>query len=188
MRIFKVKPVKKTETTPAVANRHNATVKGLDKGLIAKKMRDNPTPSEALVSQLLTKAGIRFKSQSVMLGYIPDFYIKLSKTVLEVDGPIHLRRVDYDAHRDAVFVQNGFNVFRVTNHRVETEPDAVIQELRNHINHWALQKALTRQADRRKNQAKPKSKKAKRSNNKVEKWQDVRRLNKDHLFVWFHHF
>lgn len=131
------------------------------------------------MAELLTDARIQFKSQAVMLGYIPDFYIKQSKTILEVDGEIHLSRREYDRTRDAAFVANGFNVFRVPSWRLTKEPEQVISELRQHISQWSITKLIVKQVGRAERKGKKRGKKGNR--NTLERWQDVPKLNRDHL-------
>jgi very-short-patch-repair endonuclease len=50
--------------------------------------------------------------------YIADFYNSRFKLVIEVDGPIHLLKKEYDANRDLVMQYWGFNILRFTNEEV----------------------------------------------------------------------
>jgi very-short-patch-repair endonuclease len=49
----------------------------------------------------------------VIAGFIVDFYCHQAKLVVEVDGPIHDLRSDYDTARDAVLTDTGLRVVRV---------------------------------------------------------------------------
>ncbi|WP_461449996.1 DUF559 domain-containing protein [Mucilaginibacter sp.] len=50
--------------------------------------------------------------------YIADFYSANFKLVIEVDGPIHLLKKEYDANRDLIMQSWGFNILRFTNDEV----------------------------------------------------------------------
>ena len=65
----------------------------------AHAMRHAPTPSEAVLFRLLSgrKLGVGFKRQVPIGGYIADFVASSARLVVEVDGPVHLRRGGADA-------------------------------------------------------------------------------------------
>lgn len=93
----------------------------------AKEMRANPTPSEAMLWQRLVsrRLGLKFRQQAIVRGWIVDFWCPAAKLVVEVDGPIHEGRVEYDQNRDAVMGEMGIEVLRVTNREVEEDLDGV---------------------------------------------------------------
>lgn len=61
--------------------------------------------------------------------YIADFYCAEYKLVIEVDGPIHLLKKDYDANRDIVMKEWSFKIFRFTNDEVMYEIDNVMTQI-----------------------------------------------------------
>lgn len=77
---------------------------------------------QRLVSRRL---GLKFRQQAIVRGWIVDFWCPAAKLVVEVDGPIHEGRVEYDQNRDAVMGEMGIEVLRVTNREVEEDLDGV---------------------------------------------------------------
>lgn len=61
------------------------------KFLWAKQKRRNPTPAEAALWQAIRRKtlGVRVRRQSVIVGFIVDFYIPAAKLIVEVDGSYH---------------------------------------------------------------------------------------------------
>lgn len=153
------------EAKPTNVNR----TKQRNKEAFAKKMRDNPTPTEKMMRDLLIEHEIRFKSQVVMLGYIVDFYFKHAKAILEVDGLIHAKREAYDEHRDQVFRDNGFRVLRIYANRLIKEPQKVIDEVKAYLKRGRAKKRVHKNINRKK------------LVKQVTNWQDVPKLSKEHL-------
>ena len=84
----------------------------------ARRMRRNPTPSEARVwGWLKTRpiGGFRWKRQEPMWNFIADFWCPKLKLVLEVDGSRHhdLRVAAADRHRKVVLESHGISVVSV---------------------------------------------------------------------------
>jgi very-short-patch-repair endonuclease len=104
-----------------------------DKALFARYMREHPTATELLMAQMLGRLGYNYKFQVVMLGYIPDFYIRRHKLVLEVDGDVHKNRQAYDATRDQAFRSRGFHVLRIHARELLDNPDLLESSLQKRI-------------------------------------------------------
>jgi very-short-patch-repair endonuclease len=51
------------------------------------------------------------------------------KLVIEVDGPIHNFKKEYDANRDLVMKQLGFVVLRFTNNEVLAQVDVIVEKI-----------------------------------------------------------
>jgi len=51
----------------------------------------------------------------VIDGFIADFYCHAARLVIEIDGPVHDRQIEYDRERDLVLMGRGLRVLRVTN-------------------------------------------------------------------------
>jgi len=85
-------------------------------------MRRTMTRSEALALAVLKRLGVKVKAQ-VVIGqfYIADFIGADRPFVLEIGGPTHIGREDYDARRDALFTAAGFTVIRVRNENVSED-------------------------------------------------------------------
>ncbi len=91
----------------------------------AKAMRENMTPAEKTVWELLKSnnlLGLRFKPQHPIDIFIADFYCHQLKLVIEIDGGIHksVDQKEYDIGREAELDHWGIKVIRFTNEEVET--------------------------------------------------------------------
>jgi very-short-patch-repair endonuclease len=94
---------------------------------LSRDLRRHMTPAEqklwgALRGRRL--AGLRFRRQQVIDGFVADFYCDAARIVVEVDGGIHAEQQGYDAARDEILAGRGLHVIRVTN-------DDVIERLPN---------------------------------------------------------
>lgn len=101
----------------------------------ARRLRQNPTPAEAVLwRRLKGKAlGVKFRRQHPIMGWIADFYCPKARLVIEVDGPSHSSdeaQVD-DAYRDWVMETKGIVVFRITNEQVLEATDRTIETIRS---------------------------------------------------------
>lgn len=96
------------------------------KVLFARKMRKAPTPAEEILWERLRMrrlGGYKFRNQSVILGWIVDFYCPAAKLVVEVDGGYHdiPEQKRKDAYRaDCMRRQCGLRTIRFTNEDVLT--------------------------------------------------------------------
>lgn len=98
---------------------------------IATKLRNNPTKAEELLWQYLRNRrlmGKKFLRQHPIIHqtalnehffYIPDFYCSELKLAIELDGGIHLKRIEHDKHRDEVLNSLGVEVLRIRNEELE---------------------------------------------------------------------
>lgn len=95
--------------------------------LFARELRKNQTPQEVVVWEMLRKrkfSGYKFLRQHPIFYkedkdwiefYIADFYCNKLKLVIEVDGKIHAKKIDYDIERDARLAAKGLKVVRIKN-------------------------------------------------------------------------
>ena len=84
----------------------------------ARTMRVKPVELEKLFwSEVRNRklAGYKFKRQYLIGRYIVDFVCLEHKLVVELDGPFHAARVQYDAERDTFLEAQGFRVMRFPN-------------------------------------------------------------------------
>jgi 5-methyltetrahydrofolate--homocysteine methyltransferase len=99
-----------------------------DEKLFVFELRDHPTQAEIALWELLRKkrvGGFRFRFQHKIGPYIADFYCPAASLVIEVDGPIHRNRREYDTNRTAWLQSIGLKVIRFSNEEVLTQPDQV---------------------------------------------------------------
>ncbi len=95
-------------------------------------MRRHMTPSEARLWQRLRAGrldGFHFRRQQVIGPFIADFYCHQADLVVEVDGSVHQKQVEYDLARDRYLQERGLRVLRFTNQDVERNLEAVLTEI-----------------------------------------------------------
>src|SRR6476469_2038943 len=83
----------------------------------AREFRRAPTLAERVLWQELRGrrlAGLRFRRQQIIDGYVVDFYCHEAGLVVEVDGPIHDTQREQDAVRDEYIIANDLRILRVT--------------------------------------------------------------------------
>ena len=103
------------------------------KKLAAKMSRNQTWPEKILWARLRLFKNPRFRKQSILMGYIADFWCPSAGLVIEVDGSVHLTRKSYDANRDAVLLQKGIQTMRFTASEVNTNPAAVVALIMNRV-------------------------------------------------------
>jgi len=94
-------------------------------------MRRCATPAEELLWHRLRRdqLGVRFRRQTVIGRFIVDFYCPARALVVEVDGPVHDERGDFDAERERMLAARGVSVVRVRNEEVFENLDAVVRRI-----------------------------------------------------------
>ena len=98
----------------------------------AWEFRRHPTDAQRILWQSLRAgrlSGFHFRRQQVIDGFIVDFYCHAAGLVVEVDGPDHQDRADYDAERDRVLAARGLRILRVTNDEVRRNLPAVLTRI-----------------------------------------------------------
>jgi len=101
-----------------------------EKKLFARRMRFNPTAAEALLWDLVREKkieGVRFRRQSIIRGYIADFWCPSAKLIVEADGSAH--DALKDAHRDMNLARLGILTVRFTNDEILNSPEHVIKNI-----------------------------------------------------------
>ena len=99
----------------------------------ARKLRKNLTPAEAILWQALRNKqleGLRFRRQHPVGNFILDFYCPACKLVVEIDGKIHDRQIDYDNARTTKLAEHGYKVLRFSNEQVINNLSDVLAEIR----------------------------------------------------------
>lgn len=104
------------------AKRHQAVV-----------LRAFPTLAESYLWETLrsSRLGVRAHRQSVLRGYIADFWIPAWLMVVEVDGPYHSTRADEDRKRDANLSKLGIRTLRFSNDEVLEDRWKVFHKIKN---------------------------------------------------------
>ena len=74
--------------------------------------------------------GFKFRRQAPIGPYIADFVCFAARLIVEVDGPSHDLRLDYDARRTEWFNRQGFDVIRVTDEQVDQQVEGVVDQIR----------------------------------------------------------
>jgi very-short-patch-repair endonuclease len=98
----------------------------------AKQLRQEMTHAEQVLWQKLRAnrlAGLHFRRQQVLHGFIADFYCHTLGLVVEVDGTIHRTQRDYDQERDTVLIEHGLTVLRFSNRDVLENLDAIVNTI-----------------------------------------------------------
>lgn len=105
------------------------------KRLFASKLRRNMTLTERMVWHRLRdkQLGVRIYTQYVLYGYIADFWHAGTRTVIEIDGSVHLKRKAKDAFRDAVLKRNGIRTMRFTTDEVKKNLNAVVSLIKEAV-------------------------------------------------------
>ena len=87
----------------------------------ARRMRREPTPEEALLSERLRKGKLgrfKFRRQHPIDRYLADFCCPQRWLVIEVDGRIHEEQGEEDAVRQDSIERMGYRVVRFSNEDV----------------------------------------------------------------------
>ncbi|MEW9624236.1 endonuclease domain-containing protein [Rhodanobacter geophilus] len=98
----------------------------------ARQLRNAATDAERHLWRHLRGeqlAGLKFRRQYPLAGYIVDFACIPARLVLELDGGQHLDAVGYDAERTRAIEASGYRVLRFWNDDVLLRTDAVLEEV-----------------------------------------------------------
>ena len=109
---------------------------------LCRELRQRETPAEKLLWQHLRNRTLfnkKFLRQYPIcvkstfernLYYIPDFYCHEALLVIEVDGPIHQFKKEYDKNRDEVLASLNLNILRFTNDDILNNTQKVLMQIR----------------------------------------------------------
>jgi very-short-patch-repair endonuclease len=98
----------------------------------AHQLRHHPTLSEHRLWSALkgSRLGLPFRRQVPISRYIADFVCTKARLIVEVDGGVHLHRVQLDAHRDRILERAGYRVLRIPAALVTRNLDAAVALIR----------------------------------------------------------
>ena len=112
----------------------------------ARTLRKAQTEAESIFWEKVRNRkfmGLKFNRQYIIeyaeilgnkLFYIADFHNHAFKTIIEIDGPIHLHQQEYDAERSLNIEELGFTILRFTNDEVINRWQEVEKTLATHFN------------------------------------------------------
>jgi leucyl-tRNA synthetase len=100
---------------------------------LAEEKRDNPTPEEGTMWQLLRsdKTGFHIRHQHIIGPYIVDFACLDKLATIEIDGGYHTNPEIqlYDKERTKFLKEKGFTEIRFTNEEVRKDANTVIKKI-----------------------------------------------------------
>ncbi len=100
--------------------------------MMARQLRRNPTQAEWLFWNHVRRRqaeGLRFRRQSIVGGYIADFYCAELRLVVELDGSVHDRQQEADRQRDRTMAWLGVRVVRVRNDEVLMDVAGTVERI-----------------------------------------------------------
>lgn len=98
----------------------------------AKELRQNMTPAEKILWQQLRAKlfnNLKFRRQQIIEGFIVDFYCHSLGLVIEIDGKIHEKQIEYDRDRDKILSTKDLHILRFTNEQVIESIDSVLNTI-----------------------------------------------------------
>src|SRR3979411_940381 len=98
----------------------------------ARRLRRSMTGVELMLWSRLRRQqleGHRFRRQAPIGPYIADFACFQARLLIEIDGPSHDARVQYDGRRTAWLVRRGFRVLRFAADDVLSRLDRVLETI-----------------------------------------------------------
>lgn len=103
-----------------------------EKRELARRLRAEQTPYEKLLWERLRRsqlAGLHFRRQQIIDGFIVDFYCHAAGLVIEIDGSVHEAQLQYDEERSRILAERGLAVIRFSNDEVESGLDDVLTRI-----------------------------------------------------------
>jgi very-short-patch-repair endonuclease len=73
--------------------------------------------------------GLHFRRQQIIDGFIVDFYCKAALLVIELDGEIHEKQIEYDTERDEVISSRGLKILRIKNEEIRDNLERVLLKI-----------------------------------------------------------
>ena len=102
----------------------------------ARELRKRMTHAEELLWKRIRRKqlnGMHFRKQHPYGHYILDFYCFESQLAIEVDGLIHLNKVEYDSERAACLESSGLTVLRFSNDEIENDIESVLYRISEYL-------------------------------------------------------
>ena len=106
--------------------------------MYARKNRKNLSiPEKKIWYEILSRkqTGYKFLRQHPIAHYIPDFYCRELKLIIEIDGDSHSSQEEYDNQRTSYFEFRNLKVLRFTNrdvlYNIKGVEEVLLQEISN---------------------------------------------------------
>ena len=98
-------------------------------------LKKAPTKAEIIMWKKLKNKQIGFKirRQHIIDNYIADFVCISKKVIIEIDGEIHLSRIEEDKIRTERLNELGYRVIRYSNDEVFKDADIVANHIRKYL-------------------------------------------------------
>jgi very-short-patch-repair endonuclease len=99
----------------------------------ARDLRQRMTPAERMLWNALRAdrlTGLPFRRQHPLGHFVVDFACPTRKLAVEVDGDVHLERVEEDAARTELLASYGWEIIRFRNDTVLTDLPSVLRQIR----------------------------------------------------------
>jgi very-short-patch-repair endonuclease len=104
----------------------------MDKTANARRLRRDQTLAEKTLWTLVRNrrlGGFKFLRQVAIDRYFADFVCEAAKVIVELDGPTHDGREDYDDRRTGILELFGYIVVRFRNERVLADPGGTADDI-----------------------------------------------------------
>ncbi len=105
---------------------------GKEKIQRARELRKEMTPAEKILWEQIRDrrlAGLRFRRQQIIDGFIVDFYCHEPGLVVEIDGEGHEAQRVYDAGRDKVLSRRNLHILRFKNREIRENLEKVLSQI-----------------------------------------------------------
>lgn len=109
----------------------------------ARELRQTATNAEEILWQQIRNRRLGWKivrQKPVLLDYfgkkrafVADFYCKEASMVIEIDGNVHTKQMDYDALRTSLLNQKGFRLIRFTNEEIINNLIDVVRRIQDSL-------------------------------------------------------
>ena len=100
----------------------------------ARAMRRRPMLAERVLWRHLRGgqlAGLKFRRQQIIFGFIADFYCDSARLVVELDGEVHGQQTAYDQARDTTLARYGTRLLRLSNDEVLLTLSGALQRIQH---------------------------------------------------------
>ncbi len=122
---------------------------------IIKEIRDNLKEKQTKEEEMLwlflknKKTGYKIRRQHIIDSFIVDFVCLSKKTVIEIDGKIHLKQKEHDWVRTLRLNELGYDVIRFTNDEVLEKPELVAWRIKEILDEKKIPSQTLRKTNRR---------------------------------------
>jgi very-short-patch-repair endonuclease len=109
---------------------------------LVRLLRKNQTKSECLLWEALKNRNLndfKFIRQYPILlmeqniKFVADFYCAKRKLIIELDGEIHEKQIEYDEYRTSLLNLKGYTVLRFKNDLVENNIAEVLLKIKSYL-------------------------------------------------------